>query len=253
VKILFFAFFFVSKILLYYFLVARVGRKRGKMNLEKTINKNMFDMSSSIRDTNPLQTPDIIKNDQHDTSSIPLSSILSHPKQKLTAQFKRAITMIKQRSEPTHESSSSSSPQLLTSLSLTEKPNYSLDSTLLTSLVEETNHDDLIPSADISSSKSQSFIHVKPSIKDKDKSITTATTVINLDPITRMNHQNQSLSTHIVNSSLQQIQQPSIVQTTNQQTLTPQISSSSATLSPTPSSSTTTTTSGEFTILVTNL
>jgi hypothetical protein len=244
--------FLASKNLFYYFLAARVGRKRGKMNLEKTINKNMFDMSSSIRDKNPLETTDLTKNEQQDTSSTPLSSILSNPKQKLTAQFKRAITMIKQRSEPTHESLSSSSPQLLTSLSLTEKPNYSLDQTLLTSLIEEPIHDDLIPSTDISSLKSQSFIHVKPSIqhstsiKDTDSS---TSTIINLDPITRINHQNQSLSTYLINSSLQQIQ-PSVVQITNQQTLTPQISSSSATLSPTPSSSTT---SGELTILVTNL
>ncbi len=225
------------------------------MNLEKTINKNMFDMSSSIRDTNPLQTPDIIKNDQHDTSSIPLSSILSHPKQKLTAQFKRAITMIKQRSEPTHESSSSPpQQQLLTSLSLTEKPNYSLDQTLLTSLIEESTHDDILPSKDNSAAKPQSFIHIKPpiqrssSIQDTESSTTTTATVINFDPTIRLNHQNHNLSTRLINSTIQPIQTP-IVQTTNQQTITPQ-TSSSVTLSPTPSSTTTT---GEITILVTNL
>jgi hypothetical protein len=222
-----FSYFFKNLILLF-FLAARVGRKRGKMNLEKTINKNMFDVSSSIRDSNPLQTSDILKNDQFDTLST-TSSILSHPKQKLTAQFKRAITMIKQRSEPTHESSS---PKLLTSISLTEKPNYSLDSTLLTSLIEEHNHDDYPPL----SPKSQTFVHIKPPLQDSDSSTITAATVITLEPTTRINHQN--LSTPFIKSK-------------NQQTVTPQISSSSATLSPTPSSSTTTT--GEITMLVTNL
>jgi hypothetical protein len=217
------------------------------MNLEKTINKNMFDVSSSIRDTNPLQTPDLIKNDQSDTSSTPLSSLLLHPKQKLTAQFKRAITMMKQRSEPTHRSSS---PPLLTSISLTEKPNYSLDPTLLTSLVEEPTHDDYSPPpTDISSPKSQPFVHKKPLIQEIDSSTTAVATVINLDPTVGINHQNQNLSARLINSNLQQIQ-PSVVQLTNQQTVTPQISSST-TLSPTPSSSTTTT--GEITMLVTNL
>ncbi|CAF4935510.1 unnamed protein product, partial [Rotaria socialis] len=58
----------------------------------------MFDMSTSIRDKNPLETPDLIKTEQSDSLTTPLSSssLLTNPKQKLTAQFKRAITMIKQ-------------------------------------------------------------------------------------------------------------------------------------------------------------
>ncbi len=199
----------------------------------------MFDVSSSIRDTNPLQNADPKKNDQHESTSAPLSSILTNPKQKLTAQFKRAITMIKQRSEPTHESSS---PKLLTSISLTEKPNYSLDQSLLTSLIEEPTHDD--PSTELLTPKSQSFLHIKPpiqrtvSIHDTDSSSTTTATIINLDPATRL-----------VNSNSQPMQ-PTVTDSTNQQSVTPQVSSSSATLSPTPSSTTTT---GELSILMTYL
>ncbi|CAF1233142.1 unnamed protein product [Rotaria sordida] len=225
---------------------ARVGRKRGKMNLEKTINKNMFDMSTSIRDKNPLETTDLMKNDQCDTISIPpssSSSILSNPKQKLTAQFKRAITMIKQRSEPTRESSPL---QFQTSISLMEKPTNSFDTSLLTSLIEETTNDNnILSSQEILTSKSQSFVQIKPTIirsssnQDTDSSSTTAATVIAFDQTTCSNHHNQNTSSYIIKSNSQKIQSPTI-QTINQQFTTPQIlsSSSSATLSPTPISST---------------
>ncbi|CAF2578783.1 unnamed protein product [Rotaria sp. Silwood2] len=216
---------------------ARVGRKRGKMNLEKTINKNMFDMSTSIRDKNPLETSDLMKNEQSDTLTIPSTSILSHPKQRLTAQFKRAITMIKQRSEPACESSP---PQFQTSISLAEKPNNSFDGNFLTSLIEETTHDNSsLSSREILTSKSQSFVQLKPSMihssstQDTDSSGTTAATVIPFDSTARMNHQNQNTSSSNINkSNLQNIQ------TGNQQSITLQLSSSSsATLSPTPVSS----------------
>jgi hypothetical protein len=226
--------------------VARVGRKRGKMNLEKTINKNMFDVSTSIRDTNPVQSPELSTTDQHDTPSTPLSSILSHPKQKLTAQFKRAITMMKQRSEPSRESSP---PQLLTSLSLTEKPTYALDPSLLTSLIEEPTHDDhLPPPPEIISPPSQTFVHIKPqtlySTSNQDLNPTMPATIITMDPSTTINHQNQNLSgVRLIIPSTQQIH-PSLVQT-----ITPHTSSSSATLSPTSSSTTTT---GDITMLETN-
>jgi len=203
------------------------------MNLEKAINKNMFDVSTSIRETNPLPTPDLIKNEQHDTTS----SILSNPKQKLTAQFKRAITMIKQRSEPTDECSS---PQFLTSISLTDKPTHSLDSNLLTSLTEEPSHNDLhSASTEMSTPKSQSFIHIQPSVPNRAIDLNTiiAPTVITLDPTIRVNHQNESLLTNRRKPSLQQIHS-----SINQQTISPETSSSSsATLSPTSSSSTTNT------------
>ncbi|CAF3415487.1 unnamed protein product [Rotaria sp. Silwood1] len=221
---------------------ARVGRKRGKMNLEKTINKNMFDMSTSIRDKNPLETSDLMKSDQSDTLITPLSSILSHPKQKLTAQFKRAITMIKQRSEPARESSPT---QFQTSISLTEKPTNSFDSSFLTSLIEETPHDNSsLSSREILSSKSQSFGQIRPLIirsssnQDTDSSSTTAATVVAFDQTTRINNQSQNTSSYSIKSNSQK-SQTSIIQTVNQQSATPQLSSSSsATLSPTPASST---------------
>lgn len=189
----------------------------------------MFDMSSAIRDPNPLQQTDLMKNDQSDNSSAPHSSILSNPKQRITAQFKRAITMIKQRSEPNHESSP---PKLLSSLSLTEKANFPMDSTLLTSLTEEPT---LVEQS--STPKSQSFVHIKSSIQETETSNhPPAATVITLDPITRMNNQqNQNLSARFIRPNP-----------------TSQLSSPSIVISPTPSSSTTTTT-GELTILVTNL
>ncbi|CAF4507897.1 unnamed protein product, partial [Rotaria magnacalcarata] len=79
-----------------------VGRKRGKMNFEKTINKSMFNMSSAIRNANPLAPMlDPISTDnielQDSPLLTPLSSMLSTPKQKLATQFKRAITMVKQK------------------------------------------------------------------------------------------------------------------------------------------------------------
>lgn len=87
-------------------------------------------MPTTIRDANPLSTNDSQKNENTDhNTSTHFPSILLHPKQKLTAQFKRAITLMKQRSEPTHE--------VETSISLVEKSNCSLDPILLTSLVEE--------------------------------------------------------------------------------------------------------------------
>lgn len=215
------------------------------MNLEKTINKNMFDMSTSIRDKNPLETPDFIKGEQTDESSTQSTSMLSHPKQKLTAQFKRAITMIKQRSEPTRESSP---PQFQTSISLIEKPNNSFDSNLLTSLTEESTHDTIpLTSREIPPSKPQSFIHNKKSSnKDIDSNNTPAATIITMDSTRQTN--NQNLSTHLIKSNLQKIH-TAVIQAMNQQSTTPQTSSSSsAALSPTSASAT-----GELAVLETIL
>ena len=197
-------------------------------------------MSTSIRDSNPLQpAADLMKNEQLENPSTPLTSILSHPKQKITAQFKRAITMIKQRSEPNHESSP---PRLLTSLSLTEKANFAMDASLLTSLTEEPT---LVDQS--STPKSQPFMQIKSLLSSQETDNSnhpTAATVLTLDPIPRINQQNQNISSRL-------IKPPS-----HTQTLTPQIASPSIVISPTPSSSnttTTTTTTGELTILVTNL
>ncbi|CAF4574860.1 unnamed protein product [Rotaria socialis] len=225
---------------------ARVGRKRGKMNLEKTINKNMFDMSTSIRDKNPLETPDLIKTEQSDSLTTPLSSssLLTNPKQKLTAQFKRAITMIKQRSEPTRESSP---PQLQTSISLTEKPNNSFDTNLLASLIEETTTDSQHHSStELLSSKSLSFVTMKSSMmhsssnQDTDSTNTMAGTIVGFDTTARIKSQNPS--SYLIKSNLTKIQ-TSPVPTVNQpaHSSVQLSSSSSAATSPTPASSISTT------------
>lgn len=228
--------------LLLVLLAARVGRKRGKMNLEKTINKNMFEMSTPVREKNPLSTPDAIKTDPADPSS-------ANPKQKLTAQFKRAITMMKQRSEPEN----SAPPSGQNSTSFTEKPLQSFDSSLLTSLIEEP-----VSCMDSSSMKSSSFVSIKPSmersssIQETDSSTTTGATIVNLDPSVRVNYSSNSSPTYppnVVKKSLQQIHS-SILQTMNQET-TP-VSSSLSTLHPTSTSSSATST-GDITILETLL
>jgi hypothetical protein len=239
------------------------------MNLEKTINKNIFNMSSAIHNSNPL-VPDRIKSEyheQHDSSlPTPLSSILTNPKQKLTTQFKRAITMIKQRSDPSQDQPSTSSlpPQMTTN----EK---SADSTILTSLIEEPmkhkyNVDSMeqISSTSTLTPKSQSFVNAKsqPSRSssnqvmprtDTDLNNSLTSTILTMDPlIIRPNHPT-SPSARMVKQSLQQIHS-SILQTMHQHhPLSPApTSSSSATLSPTSTSSSTTGT-GEVTILETIL
>lgn len=223
------------------------------MNLEKTINKNMFDMSTSIRDKNPLETPDLIKTDQTDTMPTPLSSILSHPKQRLTAQFKRAITMIRQRSEPARESSP---PKFQTSISLHEKPHSSFDANLLTSLIEESTQDNPpTSSTELLPSKSSSCTPMKPLVmrstsnQDTDSSSTTAPTVVGFDSTVRINQQNPNSSpSYLIKTNLQKIH-ASPLETVKQQAAAAQLSSSSsATLSPTPISAT-----GEITIYETIL
>ncbi|CAF0879664.1 unnamed protein product [Didymodactylos carnosus] len=109
----------------------RVGRKRGKINLEKTINKNLFDMSV---------IPERAEQQQQQASSP--SNTLTNPKQKLTAQFKRAITMMKQRSEPNeppltdsaNNSNAANSNTSLTNYLFGTKPSQSLDSAILDKL-----------------------------------------------------------------------------------------------------------------------
>lgn len=199
-------------------------------------------MSTPVREKNPLSTPDAIKTDPADPSS-------ANPKQKLTAQFKRAITMMKQRSEPEN----SAPPSGQNSTSFTEKPLQSFDSSLLTSLIEEP-----VSCMDSSSMKSSSFVSIKPSmersssIQETDSSTTTGATIVNLDPSVRVNYSSNSSPTYppnVVKKSLQQIHS-SILQTMNQET-TP-VSSSLSTLHPTSTSSSTTST-GDITILETLL
>lgn len=86
----------------------------------------MFDVSNSVRESAPVQSSDL-----NESSSF--SSMLNNPKQKLSAQFKRAITMIKQRSEPNTDDST----MLRNSPTANDKAVNSFDSTILTSLIEE--------------------------------------------------------------------------------------------------------------------
>ena len=231
------------------------------MNLEKTINKNMFNMSSAIHNANPLIQPNRSKPDLPDRSdspiTTPLSSILANPKQKLTTQFKRAITAIRQRSEPSNDSPPLSATSLPSRISGID------NSTILTSLIEESKRSNdtagHIPVSSILPSKSSSFVQLKsqPSrsasnqILDPNNSSTA--TVLTMDPPThRLAHPN-SPSARLVKQSLQHIHS-SILQTMNQHhPLSPTpTTSSSATLSPTPTSSSTIGT-GEVAILETIL
>jgi hypothetical protein len=178
------------------------------MNLEKTINKNMFDMTAAVREQNPLATTtEQMRTDAIDAS---LTSILTHPKQKLTAQFKRAITMMKQRSE----SGTEESPTLRTSISLIEKPLQSFDSTMLTSLIEEPT---VMPNVSSTSVSIKPIIEPTAAVQDTDTSITA--TIINFDPLTRT-HPSPVLPANLVKKSLQQIHS-SILQTMNQPAITP--------------------------------
>ncbi|CAF4402793.1 unnamed protein product [Rotaria socialis] len=234
---------------------ARVGRKRGKMNFEKTMNKSMFNMSSAIRNANPLApTPDPIKADniqsQDSPLLTPLSSMLSNPKQKLTTQFKRAITMVKQKVDPLNDTTSVSS--LIPSHG--NNNDKSFDSPILPSLAEESiqnkdNMDDIghMPLSSTFASKSQSFLCNKsqpiyPSPNEilprfnNDSNNSPSATVLAMDlPIVRTHHPN-SPSARIVKQSLQQIHS-SILQTMQQHNpLSPPTASSPTTLSPISSS-----------------
>lgn len=251
------------------FSAARVGRKRGKMNLEKTMNKNMFNISSAIRNANPLAPPERIKtehNESHDTPSTPLSSLLSHPKQKLATQFKRAITMIKQKSDPINASPSITSLPPTTQPTNVEKP---FESLMLTSLTEESIHkkdkfdsighlssSSTITTQSVSNIKSQPMSSSQTEVFQRNNNESNSpqtATVISVDsPINRTNNPN-SPSARMVKQSLQQIHS-SILQTMHQHhPLSPQTTtSSSATLSPTPTSSSTMGT-GEVAILETIL
>ena len=203
------------------------------MNLEKAMNKNMFDVSNAVREPNQLQTTDPNKCETNDSS---IGSILTHPKQKLTAQFKRAITMIKQRSEPTNETAT----MYQTSPTSQEKPVHSFDSTGLASLIEEP-----LTSAESSTSQKSSFISIKPiienslSFRETDSSSATAATIVNLDPY------GISSTGNVPRKSLQQIHS-SIIQTIHHQ---PSQSSSSSPFN----ANATPTGTGEITILETLL
>lgn len=233
-----------------YVLAARVGRKRGKMNLEKTINKNMFNMSSAIHNANPLVPSKPSKTDS--PSSTPLSSILNNPKQKLTTQFKRAITAIKNRTD---------SPQIVH----TEKI---LDSPILPTFHDEAtkakdNLDDYHSSTIIDQTKTtQIYIQTKTSSTQFSETKSPSTTTIVAIDLPQQQPQlvqttsrpttanPNSPSARLVKQSLQQIHS-SILQTMQQpHSLSPLTTSSSATLSPTSTSSTAT---GEVAILETIL
>lgn len=218
------------------------------MNLEKTINKNMFNVTSAIRNANPLSPPTVPKPEQHESHepSTALSSLLSHPKQKLTTQFKRAITMMKQRNDQLNESASVSS--LLSSQGNNHERGF--DSSNLPSLVEESTQSkesleniNQPPTSSVLTSKSPAYTFTKPQ-SNETASRTVATdstnqptaTVLSMDaPIVRTHHPN-SPPARIVKQSLQQIHS-SILQTMQQHNpLSPPTASSSNTLNPTSSS-----------------
>lgn len=235
------------------------------MNFEKTINKNMFDLSTAIRDANPLAPPviDRSKFDHHDShdsaSSSPLTSILSHPKQRLTAQFKRAITMMKQRSDTNPEGHSvSSSPS---QVRMSERP---LDPSMLTSLMEEPkitepsssiNKSPLTSSSSILTNRSTTSYPIRSvsnqvlTRSNPETHHSSASIVVNMNSPSNRTPQMNSPSSRHVKQSLQQIH-TSILQTINQQTLSTH-SNPSAT-SPSSTSSTTVVT-GEVAILETIL
>jgi hypothetical protein len=235
------------------------------MNLEKTMNKKMFDMSSAIHNANPLVPSARQKSESHDQSdspiSTPLSSLLANPKQKLTTQFKRAITAIKQRSDLPSDSPPNSAT-LPPRISTVEK---SQDSSILTSLIEEQmKSNDVSGQMSTSSTltpKSQSYVQLKsqPSRSASNQILNPNTsstaTVLTIDPPTLRTGNPNSPTARSVKQSLQHIHS-SILQTMNQHhPLSPQTtatSSSSATISPTPTSSSTMGT-GEVAILETIL
>lgn len=247
---------------LFCLLVARVGRKRGKMNLEKSINKNMFNMSAAIHNANPIVPSNRPKVDPCDQADSPgCASKIANPKQKLTSQFRRAITAIRQRSDPSSDSPpiiSSTPPRVSTMEKLIEPAG-------LTSLIEEPSKiNDTSGHLSTSSTltpKSQSFVQLKspPSRSASnqllDNNNSTTTTVLNIDPPNLRSTHPKTPSTRLVKQSLQQIHS-SILQTMTQRhplsPTTTATSSSSATLSPTPTSSSTTGT-GEVAILETIL
>lgn len=238
------------------------------MNLEKTINKNMFNMSAAIHNANPLvpsSRPNRVDScDQADSLGCAPKS--TNPKQKLTTQFRRAITAIRQRSDPSSDSPpaiSSTPPRISTMEKLIESGG-------LTSLIEEPSKiNDTSGQLSTSSTltpKSQSFVQLKspPSRSASNQLLdninsTTTTTVLNMDPSNlRTAQHSKTPSTRLVKQSLQQIHS-SILQTMTQRnplspatTTTAPPSSSSATLSPTPTSSSTAGT-GEVAILETIL
>ena len=223
-------------------------------------------MSTAIHNANPLVPTNRPKSDSYDIPDSPLcpsiASKIANPKQKLTTQFRRAITAMRQRSDP-----SSDSPPIISSTppraSTLEK---ALDPIGLTSLIEEpmkigeiSGH---LSTSSTMTPKSQSFVQLKspPSRSASNQLLdntnsTATTTVLNIDPPSLRSTQAKTPSARLVKQSLQQIHS-SILQTMTQRhplspptTATP---SSSATLSPTPTSSSTTGT-GEVAILETIL
>ena len=251
---------FSLSIIIFFSLAARVGRKRGKMNLEKAINTNRFNISSAIRNANPLMTTNETKinQDEHcdETLSTLTSSIISNPKQKFSTQFKRAITIIKQRNDQSNDTLPVSLSSLVTN---TEK------SADLTSLVEQSmqanDNNDSISQIPSLLTITPSFVHNKcqpicePSSSflshnNMNSNNSPSNTIISIDsPIKRTNNS----SARIIKQSLQQIHS-SILQTMHQHhpLSTSVTSSSSATISPSPTSSSTMGT-GEVAILETIL
>lgn len=236
------------------------------MNLEKAMNKNMFDLSTAIRDANPLAPVPLDRSkadhsDSHDSpSSSPLTSILSHPKQKLTAQFKRAITMIRQRSDTNNDGHSvSSSP------SQPRMHERTLDPSTLTRLTEEPkannnpsssmNKSPLTSSSSVLTNKSSTSNPIRSvsnqvlTRSDLESHQASTSIVLNLNNPSNRTTPSNSPAARQVKQSLQQIHS-SILQTIHQQSLSAPSHSSTAT--PT-SSSTTTMVTGEVAILETIL
>ena len=230
-------------------LAARLGRKKGKMNLEKTINKNAPDVSSAIRDLNPMQPTDRAKLDQPEASTlISPRSPPTEPKLKLATQFKRAINLMAQGNDTTNSTDSPAvAPSSLQPSRIVEK---SSDAVNLISLPKE-------PSAHRTGPTSSSPPIRPPDTRvssrgDSDSASPSAATVLIMEPPMLQTRQPKSPPSRRVKPSLPHLQS-SILQGKQLRSLSPTATSSSATLSPTLTSSSSAMGTGEIIILETNL
>ena len=229
-------------------LAARLGRKKGKMNLEKTINKNAPDVSSAVRDLNPSQPTDRAKPDQPETSTlISPRSPPTEPKLKLASQFKRAINLMAQGNDTTN---SADPPAVAPSLPPSRIVEKSSDAVNLISLPKEPSAHRTGPTS--SSPPVRTPVTRVSSRGDSDSTSTSAATVLNMEPPMLQTRQPKSPPSRRVKPSLPHLQS-SILQGKQLRSLSPTATSSSATLSPTPTSSSSAMGTGEIIILETNL
>lgn len=197
----------------------------------------MFNMSSAIHNANPLVSTKPTKTDSPIT--VPSASILNNPKQKLTTQFKRAITAMKHRTD---------SPQMVHIEKI-------LDSPILPTFIDDATRSKDNPEYSSQTTslpvKSQSYVQIKSppnrSLSNQllDTNTSSTATIVAIDTpsqaaaapsIARPTHPS-SPSARLVKQSLQQIHS-SILQTMHQPQQLSSISASpSTTLSPTSTSS----------------